>query len=202
MNKQEKMRAIALDLPAQAEGDVVAADASGALQVEIQGRRWRAQRAASCLLTPEPGDRVLLVTLNHQLWLLAVLARASAQQAARISCDGDLQLECAGALSLSSQQFRLQAQQGECDISHLRYRGESLSSWVSVAHFFGRQCESVWESLSQLSQRLLRKTTQCEQVRAGQLDIKTDDFTRLHSRNTLISSQSLTKVDAKQIHMG
>jgi len=202
MSKKENTVSMPLRLPAQAEGAVVALSRDGGVEVEVQGRRWRAQRAASCLMTPETGDRVLLVNLNHQLWLLAVLERAQPEQAAQLSCNSDLHLVCGGALRLSSQQFSLQAAQGECDIDSLRYRGQSVSAWINVGRFFGKQCESVWESLSQFSQRLLRKTEQCEQVRAGQLDVRTEDFTRLHSRNTLISSKSLTKVDARQIHIG
>lgn len=202
MSKKENTLSMPLRLPAQAEGVVVAPLSENSVEVELQGRRWRTQRAASCLLTPEPGDRVLLANLNHQLWLLAVLERAQPEQTAQLGCGSDLHLTCGGALTLSSQQFSLKAAQGECDIDSLRYRGQSVSAWISVGRFFGKQCESVWESLSQFSQRLLRKTAQCEQVRAGQLDVKTEEFTRLHSRNTLISSTSLTKVDAKQIHMG
>lgn len=188
--------------PAQAEGEIVAVQQDGEFIVQVNGCCWRVLRAASCLLQPERGDRVLLHSVNQQLWLLAVLVRAKPQQPAVLHCESDLHLSTRGSISLHSQKFQVRAQQGECDIDEMQYRGTKLSAWVSVSRLFGKQCESVWQSISQFSQRLLRHTEQCEQVRAGQLDVKTEDFTRLHSRNTLISSKSLTKVDAKQIHMG
>lgn len=188
--------------PAQAKGEIVAIQDDGTMWVAIHGRRWLAQRAASCLLAPEVGDVVLLFSVDRQLWLLAVLTRAHPAQAAHIHCDSDLHLSSAGTLQLQSPQFKLNAEQGTCEIDELKYRGKSVSAWVNMGRFFGKQCESIWESVSQFSQRLLRKTAQCEQVRAGQLDVKTEDFTRLHAKNTFISSKTLTKMDAKQIHMG
>jgi hypothetical protein len=194
--------ALPLHPPAQTQGEVVAIQTDGTFWVAIEGRRWLTQRAASCLLTPDVGDVVLLMTVEQQLWLLAVLTRAHPTQAAHLHCDSDLHLSSAGTLQLSSPQFKLNAAQGTCDIDELKYHGKSVSAWVNVGRFFGKQCESIWESVSQFSQRLLRKTAQCEQVRAGQLDVKTEDFTRLHAKNTFISSKTLTRMDAKQIHMG
>jgi hypothetical protein len=194
--------ALPLHPPAQTQGEVVAIQTDGTFWVAIEGRRWLTQRAASCLLKPDVGDIVLLMTVEQQLWLLAVLTRAHPTQAAHLHCDSDLHLSSAGTLQLSSPQFKLNAAQGTCDIDELKYHGKSVSAWVNVGRFFGKQCESIWESVSQFSQRLLRKTAQCEQVRAGQLDVKTEDFTRLHAKNTFISSKTLTRMDAKQIHMG
>lgn len=188
--------------PAQAQGEVVAIQPDGRFWVAIDGRSWLTQRAASCLLTPEVGDVALMMTVEQQFWLLAVLTRAHPEQAAHLHCDSDLHLSSAGMLQLESPQFTLNAERGTCDIDELKYHGNSVSVWVNVGRVFGKQCESIWESVTQFSQRLLRKTAQCEQVRAGQLDVKTEDFTRLHAKNTFISSKTLTKMDAKQIHMG
>lgn len=202
MNHVEKTVAMPLDLPLQAEGQVLSIDATGSVQVLIEGRRWHGQRAASCLLTPQVDDRVLMCRAGEQLWLLAVLVRSQPQQAAELHCEGELTLSTSQKLTLRSPQFQLAAQHGDCQIDELNYRGEKVALWVSLSRLFGQRCESVWESLSQISHHLLRRTTHTEQVRAGQLDIKTSQLTRLRAPTTLISSEALTRVDGKQIHMG
>ncbi|KGT91499.1 DUF3540 domain-containing protein [Pantoea sp. Al-1710] len=202
MNHAEKTVAIPLDLPLQAEGQVLALDTDYGVQVLIDGRRWHCQRAASCLLSPQVDDRVLVSRAGEQLWLLAVLVRAQPEQTAELHCEGKLTLSSSQSLSLRSPQFQLEAEHGDCQVTEMSYRGEKVSAWVTLSRVFGKRCESLWESLSQISHHLLRRTTHTEQVRAGQLDIKTSQLTRLHAPTTLISSESLTRVDGKQIHMG
>lgn len=188
--------------PVQDQGKVISVESDGSVQVLIAGRRWCCQRAASCLLLPEPGDLVLVHSSGMQLWLLAVLIRDCPTQPAQIHCEGELQIQATQAISLNSPQFNLTAGKGDCHVEEMKYSGKSLSAWISVSRFIGKRCESVWESLSQVSHRLMRRTIETEQVRAGQLDIKTSDFTRLHAPATFISSETLTRVDGKQIHIG
>lgn len=202
MNPANNTVALPLDLPLQAEGLLLNVDANGLTQVLIDGRRWPCQRAASCLLTPQVDDRVLVYRAGEQLWLLAVLVRAQPQQAAELHCEGELSLSASQKLTLRSPQFHLEADNGECHIDQLSYRGEKVSAWITLSRIFGQRCESVWENLTQISHHLLRRTTHTEQVRAGQLDVKTSQLTRLRAPTTLISSESLTRVDGKQIHMG
>mgnify|MGYP004709987423 CR=1 FL=1 len=202
MNHAENTVPLPLDLPLQAEAEVLSLEPDAAVQVVIDGRRWHCQRAASCLLTPQIGDRVLLCRAGEQLWLLAVLVRAQPQHIAELHCEGQLTFSASQRLTLRSPQFELQAEHGDCQINQLNYRGDQVSAWVTLSRVFGKRCESLWESLSQISHHLLRRTTHTEQVRAGQLDIKTSQLTRLRAPTTLISSESLTRVDGKQIHMG
>ncbi|MHA7848349.1 DUF3540 domain-containing protein [Serratia sp. D1N4] len=188
--------------PQQAAGQVVNLLSDGTLMVESEGRGWHCHRAASCLLTPEFGDRVLIASADGQLWLLAVLARAESQQPAVLSVEGDLQIAPLGNLSLDSQALNITAKTSDCHIEAMNYSGESLTAWLSLSRIVGRQCESVWQAVTQISHRLLRRTTQMEQVRAGQLDMQAEDYLRMHAQNTIITSKAMTKIDSEQIHMG
>ncbi|KQN52026.1 DUF3540 domain-containing protein [Rouxiella silvae] len=189
-------------LPAQTSGQVREIKPDGSVLVHSEGRGWICQRAASCLLTPQIDDSVLLANCGQQIWLLAILTRANTLQPAVISVEGSLHISPSDTLSLTSRQFVLNADEGECQVGNMNYRGKTLSAWVNVSRVMGKCCETVWQSMTQISHRLLRKTTQLEQVRAGQLDVKVEQFTRMHAHTTLISSKTLTKIDAKQIHMG
>ncbi|WP_129543683.1 DUF3540 domain-containing protein [Serratia sp. 1D1416] len=187
--------------PLQSAGIVTHCFANGSLSVESEGRGWHCQRAASCVIAPQPGDRVLIAGVDHQVWLLAVLERAN-PEAAELSVPGDLHIRSDGELSLSSAALRVSAGQGDCHIGEMQYSGDKLSAWVSLSRIVGKQAESVWQTITQVSHNLLRTTRQTEQVRAGQLDMKAEDYARLHAQNTVITSKAITKVDAEQIHMG
>ncbi|HEI8868147.1 DUF3540 domain-containing protein [Serratia sp. AKBS12] len=187
--------------PLQSAGVVTHCFSNGSLSVESEGRGWHCQRAASCVIAPQAGDRVLIAGVDNQVWLLAVLERANST-AAELSVPGDLHIRSAGEISLSSETLRVSASQGDCHINDMQYSGDKLSAWVSLSRTVGKHAESVWQTITQVSHNLLRTTRQTEQVRAGQLDMQADGYARLHAQNTVITSTAITKVDAEQIHMG
>ena len=187
--------------PMQAAGTVTHGFADGSLTVESEGRGWHCRRAVSCVISPQVGDTVLIASVENQIWLLAVLERLNPQQA-ELHVPGDLHIRSSGELSLSGEALRVSAEQGDCHINDLKYSGDKVAAWVSVARIVGKRAESVWQTVTQISQNLLRTTRQMEQVRAGQLDMKAEDYVRLHAHNTVITSKAITKVDSEQIHMG
>ncbi|MGR7071879.1 DUF3540 domain-containing protein [Klebsiella aerogenes] len=187
--------------PAQASGTVTHCFADGSVTVESEGRGWHCRRAVSCLIAPQAGDRVLISSVDNQIWLLAVLERDESRQA-ELSVPGDLHIQSQGELSLSGQRLCVNAAQGDCHISEMNYSGDKLSAWVTLSRVVGKRAESVWQTVTQISHNLLRTTRQTEQVRAGQLDMKAEDYARLHAHNTVITSKAITKVDSEQIHMG
>lgn len=187
--------------PMQAAGTVTHCFADGSLTVENEGRGWHCRRAASCVIAPQVGDAVLIASVENQIWLLAVLEQANPQQA-ELSVPGHLHIHSGGELSLSSEALRVCADRGDCHINEMKYSGEKLSAWVSLSRIVGKRAESVWHTVTQISHNLLRTTRQTEQVRAGQLDMKAEDYARLYARNTVITSKAITKVDSEQIHMG
>lgn len=188
-------------LPTQASGEVTHCFPDGSLTVESEGRGWHCLRAASCVITPQPGDSVLLASVESQVWLLAILERSNTHQV-ELSVLGDLHIRSAGQISLSSQALRVDAAQGDCHIRNMKYSGEELSAWVTLSRIVGNRAESVWKIVTQISDNLFRSIRQTEQVRAGQLDIKAENYVRLHGNNMIITSKAITKVDSEQIHMG
>ncbi|EMH4164425.1 DUF3540 domain-containing protein [Pluralibacter gergoviae] len=187
--------------PVQAAGIVTHRFADDTLTVTREGRGWHCRRAASCVIVPQVGDTVLITSVDSHIWLLAVLEQQSPQQS-ELSVPGDLHIHSQGELSLNSAALRINAEQGDCHISEMKYSGDRLSAWVSLSRIVGKRAESVWQTVTQISHHLFRTTRQTEHVRAGQLDMKAEDYVRLHAQNTVITSTAITKVDSEQIHMG
>ncbi|WP_039056539.1 DUF3540 domain-containing protein [Enterobacter sp. Bisph1] len=174
---------------------------NGSLMVECDGRGWHCRRAVSCVIAPQAGDTVLISAVDNQMWLLAVLERGN-NDATELSVPGDLRIASQGALTLSSEALNVSAAKGDCHISEMTYSGDKISAWVTLSRVVGKRAESVWQTVTQLSHNLFRTTRQTEQVRAGQLDMKAEDYLRMHAHNTVITSKAITKVDSEQIHMG
>lgn len=187
--------------PVQVSGAVTYCFTHDSMVVESEGRNWHCSRAASCVIVPQVGDTVLITSVENQIWLLAVLERASSQQT-ELNVTGDLHISSSGELSLNGEMLRVNAEQGDCHISEMKYSGDQLSAWVSLSRVVGKRAESIWQTVTQISHNLLRMTRQTEQVRAGQLDMKAEDYARLHAHNTVITAKAITKVDSEQIHMG
>lgn len=173
----------------------------GSLMVECDGRGWHCRRAVSCVIAPQAGDTVLISAVDNQMWLLAVLERGN-EDATELSVPGDLRITSQGALTLSSDALNVSAVKGDCHISEMNYSGDKISAWVTLSRIVGKRAESVWQTVTQMSQHLFRTTRQTEHVRAGQLDMKAEDYLRMHAQNTVITSKAITKVDSEQIHMG
>lgn len=198
-------------VPAQMSGEVVNCLPDGTYTVQAHGRGWHTQRAASCLLQPALHDTVLLASDGEKIWLLAVLERARPMDVAQLKVTGDLCISSEqGTLSLSSDQqvaidsntFQLDAEEGKCNVTSMHYCGQELSAWVGVSRWMGETCESLWRTVTQISQSLFRQVKNVEHVRAGQIDYQAEDFVRMHARNTLITSKDITKLDSEQIHLG
>lgn len=212
MNTARSSHALPVYMPQQASGRVVDILSDGSMVVESEGLGWHCRRAASCLLTPETGDNVLLARSDDEkLWLLAVLERACPQHSAQISIQGDLNISTQGGsltlnselqLALHSHSLQVKSTQGECAIGTLEYRGDEVKAQIGIGRWIGERCESVWHTVTHLSQMMFRQVKQTEHVRAGQLDYQAQDYLRLHSRNTLITAQDIAKIDSEQIHVG
>ncbi|NDL64397.1 DUF3540 domain-containing protein [Acerihabitans arboris] len=196
--------------PGQAVGRVINILPDGCYIVCHQQRGWQCRLAASCLLQPQPGDEVLVAGNDAQLWLLAVLDRADNLQPWSLRVAGDLHIAAQGALTLHGAErlelrapaLAIRADRGDCRVGRMRYHGQSLSARVDICCIVGKRLESVWQTLVQISHRWLRKVTQTEHARVGQLDYQAVDYARIHGQNVMITAEAVARLDSEQIHLG
>ncbi|MCC6874227.1 MAG: DUF3540 domain-containing protein [Sandaracinaceae bacterium] len=203
-------------------GDLAAGVVSGVLGGEIvvdeaSGRSTLARRAASCLLAPRPGDRVLLARVDGEAFVLAVLEREDG--ARELEVDGDLTLRSRGgtvtiegerglrlrtpaALSAAGQTLSLVAQHASWAGEQLQLLADQVSVEAGrirqVAAFSELVVESVKETLGS-SFRTIRET---EHVQAGSLTLSLRKLLRAHADTALVTAKKLAKIDAEQIHLG
>ncbi|MBO9356841.1 DUF3540 domain-containing protein [Bordetella petrii] len=205
--------------PVHLIGAVTRRAEDGSYAVECDGRVWHARQAASCLLTPQSGDQVLISGPDPtRVYLIAVIEQAD-PRSARLETAGDMVLHSrSGSVSLEGAQsvrlagrdavhvetasLRLQAQDAHCVTEKMKYLGAEVTATVGTTRLVGKVYEAVMDRLSFLSRVTFRAAEEVEHVRAGSLDYRADKSARVHASYTMITGENLVKVDAKQIHMG
>ena len=160
-----------------------------------------AAQAASCLLCPLPGDRVLVFDGREGRYITAVLLRATAP--VQPVCTGRDETAAAPAtarLSVPGAE-RLLIQQPQIDIQaqtslRLQSRGDAA---LTSAH--GTVSISAQHLLSTVSGSLVQTARHwVTQVEHGLLQAKA--LLRMHGGQTLITAKDDMKLDAERISMG
>jgi predicted RecB family endonuclease len=181
---------------------------------------YPAVRAASCLLDPREGDRVLVaVEAQGKAYVLAVLERAEADTPTAIEVTGDLTLTSregrvsiggsAGVdlvsgsdLALAAAELSLRASTATLVVDALRVLGKSARAEIDRITVAATSVDSVLERLSQRVKRAYRFVEEREQVRAGSLDLAATHAVTITADNAVVTAKELVKVDGGQIQLG
>jgi hypothetical protein len=199
---------------------VVAARGEGAgaaLRVEVDGRALEARRAASCLLEPGDGDRVLVAPTTDGWFVLAVLTRGGAG-AAELRVDGDLTVHPRGKLdvtapggivaatprdaSLLAAELNVTADRATFLLEEATLLGAKLKAHVNKLTWIGETVESSLTRLYTRATRSYRVIEETDTVRAGHVDVTARECVRFHADATVITSDTVTKIDGPQVHIG
>lgn len=187
--------------------------------VETTSGKYRARRAVSCLVAPEPGDRVLVAALEDgTVYVLAILER-EAGHATAISVDGDLTVQLPnGRFSVAAQEgvslisgkdvaivtggLEVNAVRGSFAVEHFSFLGTFLQANIEKAKLVAGSLDSSLDRLSQRVKRSYRFVEEIDQVRADQIDYAAKKSLSLHARNAMVTAEELVKLDGEQIHVG
>ena len=183
-------------------------------EVHLDGQDLPARRAASCLLTPQPGDTVLLAQTARGTasWVLAVLERATPDTVAALSVAGacDTQLTSAGSLTLlagdrlahAAQHYTLLAESAQIDVETVTLRSR-FTRWVADAiETTARTIDSVTERYTLRARSSLRVTSEADTLRAGQVDVHAEAGLLLSGEQAIVQARGVVKVNGKQVHVG
>jgi hypothetical protein len=172
-----------------------------------------ARRAASCLLAPAVGDRVLLVVEERgESFVLAVLEQRDAS-AATIAVEGDLTLRSikgkvsvaahdgidlvtAAALRLAGAAIDVAAAEGISVI------GSAVKAELDKVKLVATSLDSILERVSQRVKRSYRVVEELDHLQARHLDYTASGNAHVHGKNALVSADDLVKLNADQIHVG
>lgn len=178
-----------------------------------------ARCAASCLLEPEPGDRVLVSGESPaDCYVIAVLERAGTQPQ-RLRLHGDtclavnggtlsvvaeegLELSAGKTVKISGTELEASASSARLIFGRLAGIGRSWLATVDKLGVVGQAVETVTRKLSLRAEQSFREVEQIDQLRSGQIDHRASGNLSLRGRNTLLTAKELVKLDGDQIHLG
>lgn len=201
----------------QIGGELVRRD--GALYVVSTSRgELRAKRAATCLLEPHEGARVLLALGADEAFILAILEGAPSRST-EISVEGDLRLRApkgkialvaqegvdllsAGTTRVVSNELEVRSQRARLVSEGMEYAGAWIKGEVDKARVYARSLEQVVERWSLKAKRTFRRVEDIEQVEAGSIHQRVENTLHTHAKNTALTSDGLVKIDGKEIHVG
>ncbi|MGQ0697767.1 MAG: DUF3540 domain-containing protein [Panacagrimonas sp.] len=204
--------------PVHLTGEVLSVEGR-LLGVRTEDGVLQARRAASCLLRPECGDRVLVSGASAtDCYVIAVLERAgNSPQCLHLVGDaslsienGSLQLEstdrldlnAVNAMSLGSNRLDVRASKAQVILGELSAIGRAWSGTLGHLRFVGEAFDSVVQRLTQHARHSVRTVEQSDQVRCGEMDYRAQGSVRLHGQHTHITASELVKLDGDQIHLG
>jgi hypothetical protein len=178
-----------------------------------------ARRAASCLLEPMEGDRVLVACeADETPYVLAVLERDE-KQSAKLAFESDVSIEARGGrIGLTSSEgidlvgrkdtqiltgeLSIHAVKGSVLIQSLSYLGTALRSEVEKVKSIAASIETVAERMTARVKRSYRFVEELDQVKAQQIDMTSQEVMTVKTRNMSVVAEELVKIDGGQIQLG
>jgi hypothetical protein len=172
-----------------------------------------ARRAASCLLAPAVGDRVLLAIQERgDAYVLAVLDQRD-PGAAVLSVEGDLTLRSTrGKVAVAAQEgidlvtgaaARIMASAVEVEAaSVISVLGGAVKAELGKVKMYAATLDSFFERVSQRAKRSFRTIEEIDQVRAEHIDYAANANVQIRGENALVTAHDLAKINGDQVHIG
>ncbi len=191
--------------------------ASGRYLLSAPNGQIDAERAASCLIEPLTGDRVLVAEADGAAFVLAVLRRDETLPArvelpaglevraphGRVLLAGEqLELAASASAALTTPKIELSALEGKFFVDKLTMLGARLDAEIGKLSAMVDTVDTVADRIRQRCQRYYRFVTGLDQVRAGTIEMKAEGHARVHAYDAVVTADKLVKIDGSQIHMG
>ena len=198
---------------------VVLSERDGLWQLQVEDESVRlASVARSCLVAPEPGDRVSILCAGADCWILAILERLESHDV-QLRFAGSVEIDCpSGKLSVRSADGFDLGSEGEVNIHGpvVRFSAALAEHFCKAATWIGERLETTVDSIRTVTRHMdtatvhhhqtartsIRKTEQMDRVEAGQLDLRSRDAMTLRGEHILAKAKKLGKFDADQIQLG
>lgn len=218
-NTARKIFTIYGDIPGLFTGQVVDVNKDELSVEDSGGYRLSSMLAASCLIAPGIGDRVLVARLPEgQIYVLAVLEKAG-EVANRLEFKGDVEINASeGSLRLNARDgitmgspkavelvagaLGLTAAECEMAFSKLSVLSETVNANLSRIKLFAEKCNSMVNRAVEKYQSRAVKVDGLDQISAKSIKQTASQLLSLSAKFTSMRADKNVKIDGKQIFMG
>lgn len=199
-------------------GEVLSAS-EGDLVVRTAFADVRARRAASCLIAPGEGDRVLVVTEEGgESFVLAVLVTREPRGASMevdgdvtlrsragkvsIAAEGGIDLVSGAPITVASPKVEVHAVEASFVAQALSVVGGAVKAELDRVKVLSSTVDVVLDRLGIKAKRATREVDGLDQVKARHLDYAAAGNAHLRGENTIVTAEDLVKVNGEQVHIG
>jgi hypothetical protein len=207
-----------IEEPAPRSGTRAGEDAS-TFRVLSRSTAVDARPAASCLLEPRSGDRVLVSRRGTEAFILAVLEREttstttlklgldvalSVDASQRLKVEGarEIHLHATDVLEARARDVRVQADATRLISRAVEVIGGSLDTSFDRVVSLSRAVETVADEVIARAKRSLRFISELDSTRARVIETRAEGPISIHGENTIVTARKLAKIDSDQIHIG
>lgn len=201
------------------EYGVIKALGEGSFTIESESGVWEARPAASCLLLPQMGDKVLIAAHpSHAAYILAVLEQEKDRPSelvfqndvtiktrkgnVNVVAKEDINLISGSRLQVISKETGIHAQKAEISIDEMSFWGKFLDANVKSIRVLASGFESVIDLLRQRVTRSYRTIEEVEHIKADRYDCHAKSLLSLKGKYSTITASEDVKIDAERIHIG
>ena len=199
-------------------GFVTRALEDGSFEIRIGQDTERARQAPSCLLVPEIGDEVwLLSRATRGPVIAAVVGRdeprtgvvALPGPAAELRAEGDLrvrserglELEAREAVRVKGATLELKALRTRIATEALEVFATHIDAGMDKARLVAKRIDAAFDSIATRVKQSLRWVEELEQVRAGLIDYRAKGNVHVHGGSAFVSADRVVQVRGEEIHL-
>jgi hypothetical protein len=190
-----------LDMAAGEAAEVLAREGE-ALTLLQGGQMVAARRAFSCLVEPEPGDRVLVGVAGGTPYVLAVLERSGAAPMRLALPDGATLGAGQGRLNLAAGTLVLEAEATQVATGTLGVAATRTEARLGRVSAIAEAIETIATRIVGRFRRSYRFVEEGEHLRARDLDHRASGHLHLRADTAMVQAGVLVKLQGSQIHLG
>lgn len=198
---------------------VCRADRADLLVTEDDGARHPAQRAASCLLDPQPGDRVLVAHSSAGSAHITAVLEREGQSPARlgfedgveicapeggvgITARDEVRVRSTRKIEIGAPKLDLSAQVGQLMVENLSVAGKVARIGVEQAQLVARSADAVVDRVVESFKSRLCKVEWLDRLQAKVLQQDVDGIHAMSTGYTVLRARKDVKIDGEQIIVG
>jgi len=211
---------------------VVIHEQDGGYELQLDGQRCRADLALSCMILPERGDRVAIMSCDRKWIILAIVSRPQQSplrlnlkrdveidmsqqkfhmktQSLKVKAHQDVEIQGNGIHLVAHQQLKASANTldwlakvGQWSVSQLNIRGQQLDLNYKRAHFVHELAQSFIRRSIQTMSHSFRKIKGSDIIEADNCITKVKKIHQVHSKHSVQKAEEDMKIDGKRVHLG
>jgi hypothetical protein len=206
-----------LDTTSMEEASIMGGGANNWIIQSASGT-YKANKAFSCLVHPEIGDKVLSVLLpSGGASILAILEREQSQTT-RLKFEGDVDISSSRSIrmvagqrldalsgveiNLDSKQFSLRSKVSSVIFDRLTVTGDEASHTIGKIRVMAKYLETVSETSKQVMKHSFRLVSGLDSVSAGEVLQNIKKRFTVQSRQVSLLAKDDAKLNGKRVHLG